>query len=81
MAFKVGCIVMAPDTDPNKDRAQTKTLKFELTTVLVELMSLVGERCHRRDGEQKSCRGNFAGGERALLPRTTANIDRIYNNY
>lgn len=31
---------MGPDADPNKDRASIKTPKFELTTVVVELMNL-----------------------------------------
>jgi len=43
MAFKAGFIVMAPDADPNKDRASIKTPQFELTTVIVELMNLAGQ--------------------------------------
>lgn len=40
MAFKEGFVIMAPDGDPEKHRASIKTLKFELTIVMVELMNL-----------------------------------------
>jgi hypothetical protein len=40
MAFKAGFVVMCPDADPNRDKALIKTPKFELTTVLVELMNV-----------------------------------------
>ena len=40
MAFKAGFVVMAPDGDPKKYRSCIKTSKFELTTVLVELMNI-----------------------------------------
>jgi hypothetical protein len=39
MVFKAGFVVMAPDVDPKIHRASIKTSKFELTTVLVELMN------------------------------------------
>lgn len=39
MAFKAGFVVMAPDGDPKRHRASIKTSKFELTTVVVELMN------------------------------------------
>ncbi len=40
MAFKSGFVVMAAGGDPTKHRASLKTPKFELTTVLVELMNV-----------------------------------------
>lgn len=40
MAFKAGFVVMALDGDPKRHRASIKTSKFELTTVVVELMNL-----------------------------------------
>jgi hypothetical protein len=39
MVFKSGFVVMAPDVDPKINRTSIKTSKFELTTVLVELMN------------------------------------------
>ena len=39
MAFKAGFVIMAPDSDPERHRASIKTPKFELTTVVVELMN------------------------------------------
>lgn len=46
-AFKAGFIVIVSDADPNKDRVLIKTPKFELTTVLAELMNLVGQGLDR----------------------------------
>lgn len=40
MAFKAGFIAMAPEGNPRKHRASIKTSKFELTTVVVELMNI-----------------------------------------
>ena len=39
MAFKAGFVIMAPDGDPERHRASIKTSRFELTTVVVELMN------------------------------------------
>ena len=39
MAFRAGFVVMVPDADPEIHRASIKTPKFELTTVLIQLMN------------------------------------------
>jgi hypothetical protein len=39
MAFRAGFVVMVPDADPKIHRASIKTPKFELTTVLIQLMN------------------------------------------
>jgi hypothetical protein len=40
MAFRAGFVVMAPDADPKIHRASIKIPKFELTTVLIQLMNV-----------------------------------------
>ena len=40
MAFKAASVIMAPDGDPTRHKATSRTDKLELTSIVVEMMNI-----------------------------------------